>query len=463
MARQQYRTMFDKFALVTTAYSLTDRQSDVLRALVRTGSLREAAKSLGVPYTSARNIVSKLKTKLGVATVPMMIGLVVDLVSEEIDETIGQLRRHDLFALSERQFVIARSISLAKSRQEIAASLKISEAVLDAELKEIYLIMGVRGAGELVGVVASIDREVAEDEGPCIDDGRQGHELPFSVVDNDGRSIGYSDFGPVDGSPVLILHSTITSRAPPTRLVSALRAKGFRPLAIDRPGFGDTYPGGSAADPYLLAAHDVAVVCAALGVKRLDVISRGSGQAAIRLAQIQPALINRVVLVSPTPAIAFTTIDRGPLGAVKRAFGKRPWAIEAMIRMLTAYATPNRLYDGMLRSFRESTPDMELVRNDPQFAADYLRAVRGFSLGRIAGYVAEQSAWGAGYDVEPMPGMTDWRIVQGRHFVLHDPVQAMTYWQSKLPDTPVKLIDEAGQMLAYSHPGLIVEALASRS
>ena len=167
-----------------------------------------------------------------------------------------------------------------------------------------------------------------------------------------------------------------------------------------------------------------------------------------------------MVLANPTPAISFTTIDRGPLGAVKRSFGKRPWAVEAMIRLLASYATPYRLYNGMLRSFRESLPDLELVRDDPQFAADYLRAVRGFAHGRIAGYVAEQSAWGAGYDVDVMPGMTDWRIVQGRHFILHDPAQAMTYWQDKLPDTPVDWVDEAGQMLAYSNPASIVEALA---
>ncbi len=398
--------MFDKFAMVTAAYSLTDRQANVLRALVHSGSIREAAKTLSVPYTSARNIVAELKTKLGVATVPMMIGLVVDLAPEELDRTVGQIRRHDLFSLTERQYLIARRMSVAKSRQEIAASLEISEAVLDAELKEIYLILGVRSAGELIAVVASADREAVVGEISDTEVLRHGHELPLSVAEHNGRSIGYSDFGPADGNPLLILHSTITSRAPPTRLVAALQAKGFRPLAIDRPGFGDTDPGSSLADPYVPAAHDVATVCAALGIERLDVVARGSGQAAVRLAQLYPALIGRVVLANPTPAIAFTTIDRGPLGAVKRSFGKRPWAVEAMIRMLASYATPRRLYDGMLRSFRESAPDLDLVRNDRQFAADYLRAVRGFSQGRIAGYVAEQSAWGAGYDVEPMPGMT---------------------------------------------------------
>ena len=155
---RHYGVMFDKFSLLAAAYSLTARQSSVLRALVHTGGIREAAAALGVAYTSARNTVAELKTKLGVATVPMMIGLVVDLAPDAIDQAAGPKRRHDLFALSERQYLIARRIGVAKSRQEVAASLKISEAVLDAELKEIYLIMGVRGAGELIGVVASADR-----------------------------------------------------------------------------------------------------------------------------------------------------------------------------------------------------------------------------------------------------------------------------------------------------------------
>lgn len=432
---------------------MTARQSDVLRALVETGGIREAAASLALPYTAARNTVAELKIKLGVDTVPMMIGLVLDLAAEDFSDRIDGAARHDLFTLSERQYAIARMVGIAKSRAEIAASLHVSEAVLDAELKEIHLILGVRNAGELTLVVAAAAHE------PGTDDADHAHDLPVAIARRGGRAIGFSDFGPDGGRPVLILHSTITSRAPPTRLVAALHQHGFRPIAIDRPGFGDSAM-ASGDDPYTAASHDVAAVCATLGLDTVAVVSRGSGQAAVRLAQAYPALVGRVVLVNPTPSFAYTTIDRGPLGAVKRAFGRRPWAIAAMIRALAAYATPRRLYEGMLRSFRESPPDESLVRDDPQFVADYLRATRGFAQGKIAGYVAEQAAWAAGYDVATMPGMTDWRIVQGRHFILHDPARAMTYWQARLPDTPVTWIDEAGQMLAYSHPHAVVAALA---
>ncbi len=453
-----FTQMHGKFADVTSAYGLTHRQSQILRALVETGGISEAAATLGVSYTAARNAVAELKTKLGVATVPMMIGLLLELAADEF-VVCPRSRRHDLFSLSERQFAIARSIGLAKSRQEVAKSLSLSEAVVDAELKEIYLVLGVRGAGELVRSVAAAGYrpEQGGHTGEHLSD--PGHEIPVETISSGGRRIGYSDFGPPCGKPVLILHSTITSRPPPTRLVEALQQRGFRPLAIDRPGFGDTDPSGVHGDPHDLAAHDVAQVCSALGLHRIDVVARGSGQAAMRLAQVHDRLLGRVVLVNPTPSLAFTPIDRGPLGAVKRMFGRRPWAIEIMIGMLAAYATPGRLRNGMLRSFRESAPDIALVRDDPQFLADYFRAVRGFAQGRTAGYVAEQSAWAAGLEIAAMPGKADWRIVQGRHFVLHDPRQAMAYWRGVLPDTPIQWVEAGGQMLAYSHPQAVVAAL----
>ncbi|MBU6266380.1 MAG: alpha/beta hydrolase [Sphingomonadales bacterium] len=446
--------MFDRFAALAAAYNLSERQLGLLRTLRDAGGIREAAGMLGISYTSARNMVAELKAKLGVATVPMMIGLAGELTpDDEAPDPADLPSRHDLFALSDRQYAIAAKVSTAKSRKEIAETLGVSEAVVDAEMKEIYLILGIGSAGELIRVIAEVNRDA---EGATED---KRHDLPLGLAPCGQRTIGYSDYGPAEGRPVVILHSTITSRAPPTRLVAALQMAGFRPLAIDRPGFGSTSDAEANGDPFAAAAHDTAALCRHLDLAEIDVIARGSGQAAMRLAQQYPKLVRRAVLVNPTPAITHTTIDRGPLGAVKRAYAKRPWAVEVMIRLLSSYTRPSRMRDGMRRAFRESPPDFELIDNDPQFVADYLRAVRGFAQGRIAGYVAEQSAWAKGLDVPALPGMTHWRIVQGRHFVMHHPEQAMAYWRVRLPDTPIRWVDEAGQLLAYSHPDAVVAAL----
>lgn len=434
--------------ILAHAYCLSPRQTGLVEALVATGALRSAAARAGLPYTAARNTLAELKAKFGIAGTPMLIGHLAAMLG---DADPGRPSRHDLFDLTERQYAIARTLGVAKDRGEIARALGVSPAVVDAELKQIYLVLGVNGAGEVVRLVTAARGDGAAEEDIA-------HVLPEARLEIDGRTIAWSDYGPAEGRPVLILHSTICARAPPTRLVEELRARGFRPLAVDRPGFGGTSPAGGPL--YVRAAADVAAVLAHLGIAQADVVARGSGQAAMVLATEQPALVGRVVLVNPTPAIAFTPVDHGPLGAVKRRFARQPRAVEAMIRALAAFATARRLHDGMIRSFRNSPPDLALAQRDPRFVADYLRATRAFARGRIAGYVAEQVAWASGFDVAAQPGRTDWRIVQGRHFLLHEPEAAMRYWRERLPDTPVHWVEAAGQMLAYSHPGTVVDVLA---
>ena len=329
---------------VAAAYGFSMRQQRLIAALIDSGSLRLAAAEHRLPYASARNTLAEVKAKTGIATVPQLIGHFLDLLHAG-----GSSRRHDLFDLSERQYAIAASLSVAKSRADIARQLGVSDAVIDGEIKTIYLILGVRSAGEVARVFAAAMRDEP-------DIGSE-HELPERTVTLGERRVALSDFGPSNGRPVFILHSTITARTPPSRLVAALHAAGYRPLALDRPGFGGTDMARD-GDPFAAAAIDLAGVCATLGLDRVALVARGSGQAAVRTTALFPHLIDHAVLVNPTPAVAFTTVDRGPLGAVKRHFARRPFAIEAMIRALGGFATPRRMESGMLRAFASSAPDL---------------------------------------------------------------------------------------------------------
>ncbi|QDZ06212.1 alpha/beta fold hydrolase [Sphingomonas panacisoli] len=439
---------------VGTAYGLTPRQTALLAALIEYGGVREAADGLGISYTSARNGVVALKDKFGVSTVPMLIAMVLEFKAGAHEPV-----RHDLFSLTDRQFAIAHDVGTLRSREEIAERLAISPSVVDAELKEINLVLGTQSAGQIARVVASAGLGVPGVETIAAMERHTEHTMPAGILHVSGRTIGYSDYGPADGKPVVVLHSAITSRAPPTRLVGELRARGYRPITIDRPGYGDTDAGPKRSDPFVQAAHDLKALCDELGFATIDVVARGPGMATMRLHQLHSRLIRRAVLVNPTPAYAFTSGATGPLGAVKRAYARRPWAIGALLAVIAKRQTPASFYSGALRAFRDSPPDEALARNDPRFAADYIRAVRGFQQGRIAGYVAEQVAWVSGYDVTAMPGMTDWRIVQGGSSMLRSPEDALDYWRVKLPDTPIRWVAEAGQMLAYSHPHLVVDAL----
>ena len=67
---------------------------------------------------------------------------------------------------------------------------------------------------------------------------------------DDGRSIGFSDYGPDGATPVLWCHGGPGSRMGPAAVAPDAAAAGFRLVGIDRPGYGlsTPWPGRSIAD-----------------------------------------------------------------------------------------------------------------------------------------------------------------------------------------------------------------------
>ncbi|MET9727373.1 alpha/beta fold hydrolase, partial [Streptomyces zaomyceticus] len=92
------------------------------------------------------------------------------------------------------------------------------------------------------------------------------------VRTDDGRVLVAEEWGNPSGAPVVLFHGT-----PGTRLGTLLpglaeQHPGFRFLAYDRPGYGESrrVPGRRVAD----AARDAAAVADAFGVERFAVVGR---------------------------------------------------------------------------------------------------------------------------------------------------------------------------------------------
>jgi pimeloyl-ACP methyl ester carboxylesterase len=58
----------------------------------------------------------------------------------------------------------------------------------------------------------------------------------------DGRTVGFADYGPSDGTPALWCHGGPGSRLEPLQVASAAVDAGFRLIGIDRPGYGLSRP-----------------------------------------------------------------------------------------------------------------------------------------------------------------------------------------------------------------------------
>jgi len=144
----------------------------------------------------------------------------------------------------------------------------------------------------------------------------------------DGRTIGYAEYGPKDGRPVLFFHGFGTTRVicPPD---AGPKELGLRLIAVDRPGIGlsTPLPGRRLLD----WPRDVAELADRIGIGSLSVIGwSGGGPYALGCAFAMPDRISAIGLVSsPAPLTGIDEkgylrrFDRHAVRAAHRA----PWMV----------------------------------------------------------------------------------------------------------------------------------------
>jgi pimeloyl-ACP methyl ester carboxylesterase len=137
----------------------------------------------------------------------------------------------------------------------------------------------------------------------------------------DGRRLGYAEFGPAGGRPLLWFHGTPGARrqiAPEARALA--RTRGVRLVSVERPGIGESTP--HAYRTLVDFAYDVERLCDAIGVGHFGVAGlSGGGPYALACAH---ALRGRVVAAAVLGGVAPTVgPDAAPGGASRmiRAFG----------------------------------------------------------------------------------------------------------------------------------------------
>ena len=111
-------------------------------------------------------------------------------------------------------------------------------------------------------------------------------------------SIHYLDPAPQNGQPILLLHGLGADGASWALQFPALAAEGFRPLAVDMPGFGQSaaLPGGWSLRA---AARAVMEGLPLPGIARVDVVGISMGGAVAQwIALDDPDRVRKLVLVN---------------------------------------------------------------------------------------------------------------------------------------------------------------------
>lgn len=446
------------------AYGLSGLQTRVALETIRLGNVRDAALALDVAYATAREALAEAMRRVRAPRLPALVHRLTSLAFGVMPDEDPTRALADLWGLTPRQAAIAGLVAQGLSRGGAAQALGLGEAVVRKELETVHLLLQVRTGAQLARRIAEaqaltwLTRATGGDLG-FVSTGAE----PLQFVHRpDGGRIAVSDYGPASGRPVLVVHSSMTTRIVSRALLRALQAAGFRPISIDRPGFGltDDPPGArpGAADPYPAAAADALTVLDHLRIRRVDLVARGGAQFVLALGRAAPERLGRVVLTNPAPHTARTDRNVGPLGVIKEAFRRNPAMIRLAAVAFIRQPSYERIAEFMRRSMAASPPDAAACA-DPAIVRDYFHTTRTFGVGRLTGYVAEQTAFAQGARPAPFHGAHDWRVVIAAHDVLHDPAHVRAYWQAVLPDAAFITAPDAGRLLALSHPHYVVQAL----
>ena len=268
----------------------------------------------------------------------------------------------------------------------------------------------------------------------------------------DGRRLGWAEWGPADGVPVLFCPGAGTSR----RLgfgADVVDTLGVRLISLDRPGLGasDPAPGRTLAD----WAADVAGFAAAAGAGRPAVVGFSQG-APFALACAAAGVVNAAALVSGTDELA-----RPEVAA----------RLEPQLRWLVASAEDDpdeaEAYFAQLDARRllhlvtSMSGDADrAVYEDPAFAGAFRRALaEGFAQGP------------AGYARDALLAMRPWPFDPGAIEVPVEfwyggqdtsPVHSPDFGESlatRIPHARRHLLAEAGGALLWTHAERILTSL----
>ena len=182
-------------------------------------------------------------------------------------------------------------------------------------------------------------------------DRTRSHEIPSpryeGVVRLDGRrEIGYAEYGPVTGRPLLWFHGTPGARrqiAPEMR--EAASERGVRLIAVERPGIGDSTPHLYPA--VVDWAADVERLCDALSLGRVAVAGlSGGGPYALACAHEMPErVVAAAILGGVAPSVGEDAADGGLSSLTRllspvfsRRYARSGVRLRRLVRLIAPYA-----------------------------------------------------------------------------------------------------------------------------
>ena len=272
---------------------------------------------------------------------------------------------------------------------------------------------------------------------------------------SDGRALGWAEWGPKDGTPIVLCPGAGTSRRLGFR-EQALEELGVRLVSADRPGLGVSDP--APRRTLLDWADDVAELARARALGRPAIIGYSQG-APFALACAARGIAAAVAVVAGSDELAapvFADVLPPELGELVVRARTDPDGVEAEFARIDA----ERLWTMVMDMSAEV--DRAIYR-EPPFARAYRAALaEGFRQGS------------RGYARDAVPAMTPWPFEVARITVPLDlwygrqdtsPVHSPDFGETlaaRVPTARRHLEDNAGGAILWTHGAAILRTLIGR-
>jgi pimeloyl-ACP methyl ester carboxylesterase len=443
------------------AFGFTTLETRVAVALVQSGGLPEAARMSGVAYETAREAIEGARRKAGVTRQPALVARLT-AVAGQLGEDNKEADRVlvDAFGLTPREAALALALMRTGSRQEGARAAGVSAALAKKQYARIFEALGAKSASDvsrtvLEAIAAALLMGAANEELPPPAHVRE----PLRLIPRaDGGMIAISDYGPARARPLLLTHSGSATRLVPRSFVARLQANGWRPLAVDRPGFGLTSLRVDEGDPWLAACKDMEEALDRLGLDQVDILVRGGVYGVAALARLNPERIGRVVALNPDVNTKESHKRTGAIGLLWRAGERNPHGYQAIVRWLASHTTPQRLVALQKILLRRSPVDLAALQ-DPNEQEDLRRSVGLFAAGRLEGAIREHYEHSRGVECASLPHGKNWRVVMGDHDLMHAVEDMEAFWRARLPGADFETVAGGGRFLHLTHPDIVLASL----
>lgn len=272
------------------------------------------------------------------------------------------------------------------------------------------------------------------------------------------RPLAFAEFGVPDGRPVIFHAAMPGSRLYGRQLEPAALELGFRVVALDRPGIGQSgfRPGRTYAD----TAGDVSALADHLELDRFDVVGAGEGvpHAVATACGCGPRVHGVALVNGAAPPEAAIEIDRRPPAQrVLRWAAGSPWANRAVMSLVAfgARRSPGFILKQMEGSGSES--DRAIVSRSGVRELITTAAADAFAPG----------ARGPAHEMSLVSG--EWGLplhqITARVEVWHDEDSttasraAMEWMAVAIPDCKVNLVPDLGQLWLFDHAGTVLRVL----